>query len=97
LALTYSITLVGLTARLIFEYARPWWYSVTGLGYGMRIKKLLPEGLLLISVPYDIIPMLIENLHEMDWVLPITTLNDEERGKYSAKIMEEIRQEYLNG
>ena len=97
MALTYSTTLVGLTARLTFEYARPWLYGVTGLGYGMRIKKLLPEGLLLISVPYDIIPMLIENLHEMDWVLPITTLNDEERGKYSAKIMEEIRQEYLNG
>jgi hypothetical protein len=72
-------------------------YTVTGLGYGMRIKKLLPEGLLLISVPYDIIPMLIENLHEMDWVLPITTLSDEERKKYSAKIMEEIRREYLNG
>jgi uncharacterized protein (DUF169 family) len=72
-------------------------YTVTGLGYGMRIKKLLPEGLLLISVPYDIIPMLIENLHEMDWVMPITTLSEEERKKFSAKIMEEIRQEYLNG
>jgi uncharacterized protein (DUF169 family) len=72
-------------------------YTVTGLGYGMRIKKLLPEGLLLISVPYDMIPMLIENLHEMDWVLPITTLSEEERKKYSATIMEEIRREYLNG
>jgi uncharacterized protein (DUF169 family) len=72
-------------------------YTVTGLGYGMRIKKLLPEGLLLISIPYDIIPMLIENLHEMDWVLPITTLSEEERKKYSTKIMEEIRREYLNG
>ncbi len=55
------------------------------------------EGLLLISLPYDIIPMLIENLYEMDWVLPITTLSDEERKKYSAEIMEEIRREYLNG
>jgi len=71
-------------------------YTVIGLGYGMRIKKLLPEGLLLISIPYDIIPMLIENLHEMDWVLPITTISEEERKKYSAKIMEEIRREYLN-
>jgi uncharacterized protein (DUF169 family) len=72
-------------------------YSITGLGYGMRIKKLLPEGLVLISVPYDLIPMLIDNLKEMDWVLPITTLSDEERLKYSADIMAEIRREYSDG
>jgi uncharacterized protein (DUF169 family) len=72
-------------------------YTITGLGYGMRIKKLLPEGLVLISVPYDLIPMLIDNLRDMDWVLPITTLNEEERQKFSIRVMEEIRQEYQNG
>jgi uncharacterized protein (DUF169 family) len=72
-------------------------YTITGLGYGMRIKKLLPEGLVLISVPYDLIPMLIDNLKEMDWVMPITTLNEEERQKFSTRVMEEIRQEYQNG
>jgi hypothetical protein len=50
----------------------------------------------LISVPYDQIPMLIKNLKTMDWVLPITTLSDEERGKYSMKVMDEIKKEYLN-
>lgn len=72
-------------------------YTITGLGYGMRIKKLLPEGLVLISVPYDLIPMLIDNLQDMDWVLPITTLSEEERKKFSEKVMNEIRQEYENG
>jgi uncharacterized protein (DUF169 family) len=72
-------------------------YTVTGIGYGFRLQKLLPEGLFVISVPYDLIPMLIENLQTMDWVLPITTFDDEERKKYSASVMEEIRQEYLNG
>ena len=72
-------------------------YTITGLGYGMRIKKLLPEGLFLISVPYDLIPMLIDNLKEIDWVLPITTLSEAERKEYSAKVMDEIKQEYLNG
>jgi uncharacterized protein (DUF169 family) len=71
-------------------------YTITGLGYGIRLQKLLPEGLVLISVPYDLIPMLIENLNEMEWVLPTNNLNDEERKEYSAKIMEEIRREYLN-
>jgi uncharacterized protein (DUF169 family) len=72
-------------------------YTITGLGYGIRLQKLLPEGLVLLSVPYDIIPMLIENLKEMEWVLPINNMNDEERKEYSASIIEEIKQEYLSG
>ena len=71
-------------------------YTVTGIGYGIRMQKILPEGLFLISVPYDLIPMLIDNLQEMEWVLPMTTLSEEERKEFSSKIMEEIRQEYLN-
>jgi uncharacterized protein (DUF169 family) len=72
-------------------------YTITGLGYGMRTQKLLPEGLVLISVPFDLIPMLIDNLQDMDWVLPITTMSEEERKQFSIRVMEEIRQEYENG
>ena len=72
-------------------------YSVTGIGYGIRMQKILPEGLFLISVPYDLIPMLIDNLKDMEWVLPMTTLSEEERKVFSTKIMEEIQQEYLKG
>lgn len=72
-------------------------YTVTGIGYGMRMQKILPEGLFLISVPFDLIPMLLENLQEMDWVLHMTTLGEAERGEFAAKIMADIRQEYLDG
>jgi uncharacterized protein (DUF169 family) len=72
-------------------------YVVTGIGYGMRTQKILPEGLFLISVPYDLIGMLIENLQEMEWVLPMTTLSEEERKKYSARVMDEIKKEYMSG
>jgi uncharacterized protein (DUF169 family) len=72
-------------------------YVVTGIGYGMRTQKILPEGLFLISIPYDLISMLIENLQEMEWVLPMTILGEEERKKYSARVMEEIQREYTNG
>jgi uncharacterized protein (DUF169 family) len=72
-------------------------YVITGIGYGMKNQKLLPEGLFLISVPFDVIPMLLENLQEMKWVLPITRMTDEERSEYSVKVMSEIRQEYENG
>ena len=72
-------------------------YVVTGIGYGMKNQKLLPEGLFLISVPYDVIPMMLENLKEMELVLPITRMGDEERSEYSVKVMSKIRQEYENG
>ena len=72
-------------------------YTITGLGYGMKSKKLLPEGLVLITVPYDLILMLLDNLAEMDWVLPMFTMTDEERGPFAARIMGEIQQEYLDG
>ena len=72
-------------------------YTITGLGYGMKSKKLFPEGLVLITVPYDHMLMLLDNLAEMDWVLPMFTLSEEEKKPFAEKIMGEIRQEYLNG
>ena len=72
-------------------------YTVTGIGYGIRMQRVLPEGLFLISVPYDFLPLLIDNLQEMEWVLPMTVLSEKDRKEFSSRIMEEIRQEYLNG
>jgi len=48
-------------------------------------------------VPYDLILMLLDNLAEMDWVLPMFTMTEEERGPFAARIMGEIQQEYLDG
>lgn len=42
-------------------------WTVTGLGFSMKARGVMPEGLIIISVPFDQIPMLIENLKEMDW------------------------------
>ncbi len=72
-------------------------YTVTGIGYGFRMQKILPEGLFVISVPFDMIDMLLSNLAEMEWVLPMTTMEEDERHAFSAKIMEEISQDYQNG
>jgi uncharacterized protein (DUF169 family) len=45
-------------------------YIVTGLGHGIKRRKLFPEGLQLISVPFDLLPSLLQTLQEMPWVLP---------------------------
>jgi uncharacterized protein (DUF169 family) len=40
----------------------------TGLGFGMKRRKLFPEGLQIISVPFDQLPSLLQTLREMPWV-----------------------------
>ncbi len=69
-------------------------FSVTGLGYGMKARKVFPEGLMLISVPYDLLPALTINLQEMKWVLPAYALNEDERNNYFKTATEEIMRRY---
>jgi uncharacterized protein (DUF169 family) len=45
-------------------------YFTTGLGHGMKRRKLFPEGRQIISIPFDLLPSLLETLREMPWVLP---------------------------
>ncbi len=45
-------------------------YNVTGLGHGMRRRKLFPEGRQMISIPFDLLPSILKSLQEMPWVLP---------------------------
>jgi uncharacterized protein (DUF169 family) len=72
-------------------------FTVTGLGYGMKARKVLPEGLMLISIPFDSLTMLLDNLSNMEWVLTLYTANDDERAEYFKKTTEEIRRRYENG
>jgi uncharacterized protein (DUF169 family) len=45
-------------------------YATTGLGHGMKRRKLFPEGLQLISIPFDLLSSLLQTLQDMPWVLP---------------------------
>jgi len=40
----------------------------TGLGFGMKRRKLFPEGLIFISIPFDWLSSMLETLREMPWV-----------------------------
>lgn len=70
-------------------------YTVTGLGSGMKARKVLPEGLMLISVPFDLLPMMTENLKDMQWVLPLHTIAEDDK-EYFVRTAEEIRREYMD-
>jgi uncharacterized protein (DUF169 family) len=45
-------------------------YTITGLGHGMKRRKLFPEGLQFVSIPFDILPSMLQALQDMPWVLP---------------------------
>jgi uncharacterized protein (DUF169 family) len=45
-------------------------YSITGLGHGMKRRKLFPEGRQIVSIPFDLLPSMLQNLQRMPWVLP---------------------------
>jgi uncharacterized protein (DUF169 family) len=45
-------------------------YGVTGLGHGMKRKKLFPPNMQVIAIPFDVLPGLLQVLEEMPWVLP---------------------------
>lgn len=40
-------------------------YSITGLGRGMKRRKLFSEGLQLISIPSDLFSIMLRTLREM--------------------------------
>ena len=45
-------------------------YTITGLGHGMKRRKLFPEGHQLVSIPFDLLPSMLKALGDMPWVLP---------------------------
>ena len=45
-------------------------YNLTGLGHGMKRRKLFPEGRQIVSIPFDLLPSILKTLREMPWVLP---------------------------
>jgi uncharacterized protein (DUF169 family) len=43
-------------------------FITTGLGFGMRRRKLFPQGQQFITIPFDRIPSMLQTLREMPWV-----------------------------
>jgi uncharacterized protein (DUF169 family) len=45
-------------------------YHVTNLVHGMKGRQVLPDGVFVISIPFDLLGSITENLKHIDWVLP---------------------------
>src|SRR4030043_533833 len=106
-AMTYSTgeiyesraTVVGMCASL---YVYPYLsgkvnYTTTGLSYGMKGRQVFPDGLMLISIPYQRIPTITQNLKEMKWVPPGYAIDSrEEFIEWDAQITKETASESQN-
>jgi len=70
--------------------------TITGLGLGMQAVQALPEGLILISVPWNLIPTMVENLQQMNWEPTEPEGGDAHRKRFN-KLMEDLRQKAAGG
>ena len=58
-------------------------YVPTGMTFGLKCKKVYPEGYIMFVIPYDWIPVIARNLEKMEWVLPAYT--DKTRAKFMKR------------
>jgi uncharacterized protein (DUF169 family) len=61
--------------------------------FGMKSRRLFPEGVLLISIPRDLLASIVKNLQDMKWVPHSFTIGREEHKKKARKIVKALRHE----
>jgi len=71
-------------------------YYITGMGFGTIGREGLPPGWVLISIPYNWIPTIAQNLKEMKWELTAYTLGREKFMEWEHGILEELAREFQN-
>ena len=67
--------------------------TVTGFGFGMKARGLFPEGRILLSIPWDLLPRIIDTLNDMEWVPESFNLGAEGHKKKIKRIVEELKRE----
>ena len=71
-------------------------YFITGMGFGAIGREAFSPGWVLISIPYNWLPTLVQNLKEMKWELTAYTLGREKFIQWEKGILEELAQEFQN-
>jgi uncharacterized protein (DUF169 family) len=65
-------------------------FTVTGFGFGMKARRLFPEGRILLTIPWDRLPEILKNLSEMEWSPESYSLGPEGHKKKMQRIREEL-------
>jgi uncharacterized protein (DUF169 family) len=89
-------TVIGCAWLFIYPYlSGELNFTVTNFSSGMNSRQVLPRGLVLIAIPYDLLPMMIENLQDMEWVIPDYVEGREAHNKRFQVVIETLMKEYL--
>jgi uncharacterized protein (DUF169 family) len=72
-------------------------FTVTGFGFGLKARRLFPEGRILLTIPWDRLPDILKNLAEMEWTPESFRLGPEGHKKKIQRIREEIGRESQAG
>lgn len=68
-------------------------FTVTGLGFGMKARRIFPEGRILMTIPWDRIPEMMKNLADMPWEPESYRIGPEGHKEEMKKIAAEIQKE----
>lgn len=66
-------------------------FTITGIGFGMKARRLFPEGRILISIPWDKIPQIVTNLKCMPWVPESFVIGPTGHKEKVKRILEELK------
>jgi len=69
-------------------------FTVTNINSGWNSRQVLPKGLMVITIPYDLLPMMVANLEEMAWVPSDYLGGRDAHNKHFAKVAEAAIREY---
>lgn len=67
-------------------------FTITGLGLGMQKLDAFPPGLILISVPWNLLPTMTDNLQEMTWGDSEPAPGGDVHRQYFKRVLGELRQ-----
>jgi uncharacterized protein (DUF169 family) len=67
-------------------------YVVTGLSMGMQTLKVLPQGLMVICIPWQKLPMILTNMEKMDWHPLSENITGEEHKQRFQAILKQIEE-----
>jgi hypothetical protein len=74
-------------------------FTITGMGHGMKRRKVYPAGRLLISIPYAKLSEVIEALGQMDWELIAMKEDEESKAELKRRMdaWQELNPEFTLG
>ena len=71
-------------------------YMVSGLSWGMNGRHVYPEGLVIVVIPYQKLPIVIESLKEMTWYRESLDYSRDGYVKWDADLTKRTQEESKN-